>query len=131
LIDPAHSKSSALPEENFVAVKRKNVFLREPALDCKREHCLRKFSAQCPFGCEICVFDQLLGNRRAALPYAFITGVAEQGAGNSENIDAVVIEEAAVFNRSDRVNQDRWDVVESNLPVRAALGRALGQRLRR
>ena len=62
LIDTTHSYYATLPQINFVAIERKDIFFGKPALEGERQHCLGVFSPQRALGCQVGVLDELLGD---------------------------------------------------------------------
>ena len=126
LIDTAHREHASLSQENFVAVKRENIFFRQAPLDGESQHRFRELAPQGTLRCEISVFDKLLRDCRTALTDTLISGVSHQGASNPKDVDTVMIEESPVLNRSNRMHQLRRDVTERKLPARAAFRCAVG-----
>ena len=112
LIDSAHRDDIALAQVNFVAVQRENIFFRKPPFQAECQHRLGVLALKGSFGRQVSVLDELLGDARTALADPFVAGVANQGARDAKEIDAVMIEEAAIFNRSDRLYQHRRNVFE-------------------
>ena len=61
---------------------------------------------------DVGVLDELLRDRRAALDDALRADVLPERAHDAARVDAVVLVEAAILDRDDRLAHDRRDVVD-------------------
>ena len=132
LFDAADRDDSALTQINFAAVKRKDVFFRQPLFECEREHCFGVLAAQGALRRQIGILDELLRYGRAALANAFVARIAQQSARYAKDIQSVMIEESPILDRSDRLDHDGGNVFESQRAGHAAFyAGVVSQRLRR
>src|SRR5687768_10384296 len=110
LLYTADADGAALPQVNLVAVKREDIFLRQPAFERERGHRFGKLSTERPLRRQKSVLDQLLSNGRAALRSFNIGCISPKGAANSPYIYAAVLEEAPVFYREDSLREHRRNI---------------------
>ena len=93
----------AVPEVDRVQVRREDLRLRvHGALELVREHDLLELPAHGLLGRQVRVLDQLLGDRRAALAPPQRDPV-EDGADDALGVEPLVLVEALVLDRDDRV----------------------------
>ena len=120
----------AAPEVHDVQVPLENVALVVRLLELDRQDALFGFAPQRPVRVQVAVLDQLLRDRAA--PLQRVTAhVVPQGAQGPAWINAVMIEEGAIFGRHQGVDHNRRDLVELHRFAQAVLferrqGTALG-----
>src|SRR5215207_2849465 len=102
-----HAYGATLAQIDLVAIERKDILLRQPPLERKREHRFRVLALQCLFRREIRVLDELLSDSRAALAQSFLTGIPQQRARDTTDINARVIEEASILDGEYRLDEHR------------------------
>ena len=121
LREAVHGKRAALSEIDVVAIEREDVLFRQPRFKDERHHRFFELAAQRAVAGQEGVLDELLGQRRAALHDASMLDIHPQRAGDAMPVDAVMREEAPVFNRRHRVAQLRRNVGELHGDLLAAV----------
>ena len=91
--------------------------LREPALQQERQKDFLDLALDRSLRRQEQVFGELLRQRRAALHNFIGLDVGHQGARRAQQIDAEVVEEAAVFSRERRVDQYVWNFVQRHAVI--------------
>ena len=117
-------------EIDFVEIELEDPLLRERALDLHREQRFLDLAGQRQFVGQQEVLRDLLGDRRRALRTAagaVVLDVGKAGARDAREVDAVVLVEALVLGRDERVDdQARYRL---DRQVEPALARILGEQL--
>jgi hypothetical protein len=103
--DAANRRGPTLAQVDLVAIKRKDVLFGEPAFKRERKHRLSIFTAQSFFRSQISIFDELLGDSRSTLTHLFVTNVSDESASKTIEIDAIMLEEATIFDSEYGVDQ--------------------------
>ena len=101
----------AVAEKNLVGIQGKDLRLGETALDLDREHRFLHLALPTAVGRKEKIARQLHGQRRCALHLAAGVDVAIGGAHDAPEIDSGVAIEIFVFDRDQRVAQDRREIV--------------------
>ena len=107
------------PVERLVEVVLEDLLLGHGALELQRQHRLLHFAHQRALVLEVGQLHVLLGYRRATLQAAAALGVLVQAAGDTERVEALVLEELPVLRRHHRLFDHQRDVVVGQ---RKALG---------
>src|SRR6185295_14999928 len=104
----------AVPEVNGVEIGGEDAQLRPALLELPGEGSFLELAADRPCGRDTRVLDELLRDRRSTL-YDLLAGdVRPDGASDAAQVDAVVLVEAFVLDRDDRLLHDRRDVVRAD-----------------
>src|SRR5215213_11290771 len=98
-LDSPNRYCAALAQVDLITVQRKDIVLREPALECEGQHRFRILSLKCLFRREVSVLDELLSDRRVALTQSFIARISYQCACYTAEVHARVLEETPILNR--------------------------------
>ena len=104
-------------EIDAVEVHGQYFFLVEAAFEPERQHRLLDFPLPGAFGREKEVLGELLGDGRAALDGAASAQIRERGAGEPQEIEPEVLEEAAVLGRDDGERKLGRHLVERHRPA--------------
>ena len=107
LLDPVR----AVPEVDRVQVRGEDPILAPALLELPRERSFAHLAGDRPLVPDVGVLDELLRDRRAALDDRLAADVGPEGASDAADVDAVVVEEALVLGRDDRLAHDRSDVL--------------------
>jgi hypothetical protein len=100
----------AVPEVDGVQVRGQDPVLRPLALELPGERGLLQLAADRSLSMCVRVLDELLRNRGAALDHGLVADVCPDGAEDAAVVDALVLPEAAVLDRDDRLFHERRDV---------------------
>ena len=103
----------AVPEVDRVQVRGEDPVLvvAVPLLELPRERRLLQLARDRAVVGDVGVLDELLRDRRAALDDGLVLDVREQRAPDRVQVDAVVLVEALVLDRDDRLLHDRGDLI--------------------
>ena len=101
----------AVPEVDGVQVGGEDPVLRPLALELPCEGRLLQLAADRALLLRVRVLDELLRDRRAALDDRLVPDVGPDGAQNASVVDPLVLPEAPVLDRHDRLFHDRGDVL--------------------
>ena len=115
-------EAAALPEVDLVGVHLEDLLLAEAVFELEGDDDLDDLALDALFGSEEEAARQLHGERGAALLLLPGGQVAHDRFGQAEVIDAVVLEEAAVFNGQHRVHQVLRDLVVGDEAALGAVG---------
>ena len=107
LLDPVR----AVAEVDRVEVRGEDPVLAPALLELPGERRLAHLARERPLVADVRVLDELLRDRRAALDDALLADVLPERAADAAHVDAVVLEEALVLDRDDRLAHDRRDVL--------------------
>ena len=92
-------------EIDRIEIAREDFVLRQAALQPDRQHRLLDLARPAALGREEPVLGELLGDRAAALDRLAGGEIRQRGARDAAEIEAVMLEEAPVLDREDRVDQ--------------------------
>ena len=109
LLDPV----GAVPEVDRVEVRGEDPILAPALLELPRERGLAHLARERPLVPDVGVLDELLRDRRAAFDDPLLPDVLPERAPDAPHVDAVVLEEALILDRDDRLAHDRRDVLRS------------------
>ena len=101
----------AVAEVDGVEVRGENPVLAPALLQLPRERGLPNLPCERPLVADVGVLHELLRDRRPAFDDALLADVLPEGAGDAAHVDAVVLEEALILDRDDRLAHDRRDVL--------------------
>ena len=101
----------AVPEVDRVQVRGEDAVLAPALLELPGERCLADLPGDRLLVPDVGVLDELLGDRRAALDDGLVPHVRPQRSADAVQVDAVVLEEALVLDRDDRLSHDRGDLL--------------------
>ncbi len=101
----------AVPEVDRVQVGRQDPVLLPDLLELPRERRLAHLACERPLVADVRVLDELLGDRRPALDDALLLDVLPERARDTAHVDPVVLVEALILDRDDRLPHDRRDVL--------------------
>ena len=104
----------AVPEVDGVEVRGENAVLAPPLLELPCERGFPHLPRERPLVPDVGVLDELLRDRRSALDDLSVSHVLPEGARHSADVDPLVLEEALVLDRDDRLAHDRRDVVRAD-----------------
>ena len=107
----------AVPERDAVEVAGQDPLLRPLAVELHRQAALRQLPRVRLLVAEVERPGQLLRDRRAALDDVALAGVRHERAGGAAVVDPLVLVEAPVLDRDDRLLQPRRHLVEPDGPV--------------
>jgi hypothetical protein len=111
-------------EIDAIEIELENVALAEAELEPKRQHELADFARQGALGAEKQVLGQLLGNRRPPLYQAAEAQIGNECACHARQIDAPMLEKAAIFGGNDGVDEMGRQKIDGHV---RALPAALGE----
>ena len=107
----------AATEVGAVEVKAEDLALGEMRLEPQRQKGLVDLARQGSLVGEEQVLGELLGQRRAALPHAVTARVHQQRPQRADDVDAVMVEEAAVLGGEQRMDEVGRQLVEGHRVV--------------
>ena len=99
-----------VPEVDGVQVRREDAILRPALLELPGESGLAHFACECLLVPDVRVLHELLRDRRASLDDSLVLDVLHESTGDAFEVDPVVLEEALILDRDDRLTHDRRDV---------------------
>ena len=102
----------AVAEVDRVEVREQDPVLGPGLLELPGERRLAHLARDRLLVADVGVLDELLGDRRATLDDGLGTHVLDERAHDAARVDAVVLVEAAILDRHDRLAHDRRDVVD-------------------
>ncbi len=108
LLDPV----GAVAEVDRVQVREQDAVLGPPLLELPGERRLSHLAGDRLLVADVCVLDELLRDRGATLDDALRAHILPERAHDAASVDAVVLVEAAILDRDDRLPHDRRDVVD-------------------
>ncbi len=108
LLDPV----GTVPEVDRVEVGEQDPVLRPALLELPGERGLANLACDRPLVADVGVLDELLRDRRAALDDTLRLDVLPEGARDAARVDAVVLVEALILDRDDRLPHDRRHVAD-------------------
>ena len=101
----------AVAEVDRVEVRGEDPILAPALLELPGERSLAHLACERALVPDVRVLDELLRDRRAALDDALLANVLPESAPDASHVDAVVLEEALILDRDDRLSHDRCDVL--------------------
>ena len=107
LLDPVRP----VPEVDRVEVRGEDPVLAPALLELPRERGFANLPRERLLVADVRVLHELLRDRRAALDDALLAHVLPERARHAVHVDSVVLEEALVLDRDDRLPHDRRDVL--------------------
>ena len=104
----------AVAEVDGVQVRGEDPVLLPILLELPGKRCLSNLPRDAPFVADVRVLDELLRDRRAALDDALLADVLPEGARDPAQVDTVVLVEALILDRDDRLAHERRDVCRAD-----------------
>src|SRR5207249_246863 len=114
--------AAAVAEVHLVGVHLEDLLLVEAGFELERDEDLDHLPLEALLRREKEILRQLLRERRAAAGFVVREEVCDSAFGDTEVVDAAVVEEVTVFNGGDGLHQARRDLLIGN---QAALGAIL------
>src|SRR4029079_5418542 len=101
----------AVPEVDGVEVCGEDPVLAPPLLELPCQRRLTHLACECLLVPDVGVLHELLCDRRASFDDSLLAHVLPEGTGDTAHVYAVVLEEALILDRDDRLSHDRRDVL--------------------
>ena len=100
-----------MAEVDRVQIRGEDAILAPALLELPGERGLAHLPRERSLVPDVGVLDELLRDRRATFDDALLADVLPERAGDALEVDAVVLEEALILDRDDRLAHDRRDVI--------------------